>query len=318
MNTDIMVKKNKSSFKKNNLIYAGDTPHVYKVWFVNIFLSIITFSIYSFWAKTRIRRYVVGSFTIGGDRVVYTGTGKELFFGFIKIIPILLILYVPLFVLGPESPVFYIILAVLIYLFSVAIYSTRRYRFSRMLWRGIRPKLYGSAFKYGFIYIWRTFLNVITLGVMIPFSDVKLAAYQMNNLTYGNLWFEYKPSVDGLVGVNIITLLLALPTLFMSRIWYRAALLRNKFRSIKIQNITFKFCASGWDLYRLMAINYIIIVFTLGLGKPIVLQRNIRFVVANLVIIGDIAALEAYQAEKEATTMGEGMDVIFGLEPALM
>ena len=79
------------------LQYDGKTGQVYKIWILEILLSILTLGIYHFWGKTRVRRYLTSSFSLGGDRFEYTGTGGELFWGYIKAIFFLIILCIPFF-----------------------------------------------------------------------------------------------------------------------------------------------------------------------------------------------------------------------------
>ena len=49
----------------------------------NAFLTLVTLGIYRFWARAALRRYWWGSIVIAGDPLEYTGTGLELFIGFL-------------------------------------------------------------------------------------------------------------------------------------------------------------------------------------------------------------------------------------------
>ncbi len=55
----------------------------------NTLLTIITFSIYRFWARTNIRKYYWSNTLLLGDRLEYTGRGGELFVGFLIVMAIL-------------------------------------------------------------------------------------------------------------------------------------------------------------------------------------------------------------------------------------
>jgi len=50
---------------------------------VNILLNVITVGFYRFWDKTRIRNYIWSHLRFQGENFEYTGTGKELLFGFL-------------------------------------------------------------------------------------------------------------------------------------------------------------------------------------------------------------------------------------------
>src|SRR5687768_1018260 len=64
---------------------------------VNFLLTIITLSIYRFWAKTNVRRHIWSCVHINGEPLEYTGTGKELFLGALVVF---LLLILPLVILA--------------------------------------------------------------------------------------------------------------------------------------------------------------------------------------------------------------------------
>ena len=140
--------------------------------FLNFFLSIATLGIYSFWGRTEVRKRVWSSVRLAGEPLEYTGTGKELFLGFLFVIavvflPLVLIGVVLAFVLGPNGAAvvqlaFY---AVFFYLFGVALYRARRYRLSRTNWRGIRGSLVGNSWGYGWTSLWT--LAIIPVVIMV-------------------------------------------------------------------------------------------------------------------------------------------------------
>ena len=55
----------------------------------NFFLNLITLWFYRFWAKTRTRRHIWNCVQVNGEPLEYTGTGKELFFGFLIIMGVI-------------------------------------------------------------------------------------------------------------------------------------------------------------------------------------------------------------------------------------
>ena len=59
--------------------------------FLNFLLSVVTLGIYSFWGKTEVRKRIWSSVRLNGEPLVYTGTGKELFLGFLIIFGVFLL-----------------------------------------------------------------------------------------------------------------------------------------------------------------------------------------------------------------------------------
>jgi uncharacterized membrane protein YjgN (DUF898 family) len=68
------------------LVYDGGLMGLYEIYLLNLVLTVITIGIFRFWAKTRIRRYVWSHVSFQGDRLEYTGTGGELFKGFLIVL----------------------------------------------------------------------------------------------------------------------------------------------------------------------------------------------------------------------------------------
>lgn len=166
----------------------------------NFFFNLITLSFYRFWAKTRVRRHIWSSVHVNGEPVEYTGTGKELFFGFIVIMAVV---FLPLALIavgltayfGAESgPViaFQLFVALaLVTLYGFAIYRARRYRLSRTVWRGIRGALPGSALSYSGKYFGSLLLAPMTLGWSTPAMNLILAEHITNDMRFGNVPFNF-------------------------------------------------------------------------------------------------------------------------------
>lgn len=166
----------------------------------NFLLNLITLSFYRFWAKTRVRRHIWSSVQVNGEPVEYTGTGKELFFGFIIIMAVV---FLPLALIatglaayfGPESAAvvaFQLIIGLaLVTLYGFAIYRARRYRLSRTVWRGIRGALPGSALSYSGKYFGSLLLAPMTLGWSTPAMNLILAEHMTNDMRFGNMPFNF-------------------------------------------------------------------------------------------------------------------------------
>ncbi len=206
--------------KVNKIQYDGTTGEIFRIWLMNFFLKIITLGIHSFWGKTNLRRYVYGLFSLDGDRFEYTGTGGELFKGFLKILPILVILFGPIVLFGETHPAVLLLYIPMIYLFGVAIYGAMRYRFSRTRWRGIRARLGGSAFKYANISAIRFFLNMISFGFLIPYSDIAKTKYMFENIHFGNVKAEFNGSAQNIYGAYIKSLFMMVGVLIAPAICF--------------------------------------------------------------------------------------------------
>jgi uncharacterized membrane protein YjgN (DUF898 family) len=147
--------------------------------FLNVLLAVVTLGIYQFWGRTEVRRRIWSSVHIADEPLAYTGTGKELFLGFlivfgVVLLPTLAISIGGLLAFGPNSPGYaatqMVMAVVFLFLGGVAIYRARRYRLSRTNWRGIRGSLEGSSWGYGWTSFWTAMivpvLAVSALGAL--------------------------------------------------------------------------------------------------------------------------------------------------------
>jgi uncharacterized membrane protein YjgN (DUF898 family) len=177
-----------------------EQPGLSSIAITNFFLNLITLWFYRFWAKTQVRRHIWSCVRVNGEPLEYTGTGKELFTGFIII---MLVLFLPLamiatvlaFMYGPESPaltVFQLVATLaLLTLYGFAIYRARRYRLSRTVWRGIRGALPGSAMAYSGKYFGSLLLSPMTAGWSQPAMNLILAEQITNDMRFGNTPFSF-------------------------------------------------------------------------------------------------------------------------------
>jgi uncharacterized membrane protein YjgN (DUF898 family) len=188
--------------------FGGNWRDYAPIAFTNLLLTIVTLGFYRFWATTRTRHYLWSRTTFIDEPLEWTGTGKELFIGFLLV---LLLLGPPLLVLqfGVQALVIrgHGILAsiagllatvALLYLGGLARYRALRYRLSRTFWHGIRGGSDNGGLGYALSYLWKTALGSLTLGLLIPWSMVSLWNERWNQLGYGPHDFAAQATTRGL------------------------------------------------------------------------------------------------------------------------
>jgi uncharacterized membrane protein YjgN (DUF898 family) len=176
---------------------------------VNFILRALTLGIHHFWGKTEVRRRIWASVRLNGEPLEYTGTGKELFLGFLVvfaavILPLMLGYLAVLLSLGPQSPALraFVIGAyvVIFFLLGIGIHRALRYRLARTRWRGIRGGLEGSSLRFGWTYFWTALLIPLTLGWIIPWRATKLQGLLNNGMRFGNTPFRFEARSGPLYG----------------------------------------------------------------------------------------------------------------------
>jgi uncharacterized membrane protein YjgN (DUF898 family) len=208
----------------------------------NYFLTLITIGIYRFWAATRLRRYLWSNIRIGGDGLEYTGTGRELFLGFLVALVVLAplsIAYIVVYRLSLGSPALaasiqgVYFLALFIFL-QVALFRSRRYRLSRTTWRGIYAGQTGSTWHYLGLFLGYGVLTVVTLGLALPWMQVALARYKLNNTTFGNRTMRIEATGSALFGRWLVVIVAVVVPLALAILPNLSALLHPVYIDVAV------------------------------------------------------------------------------------
>jgi uncharacterized membrane protein YjgN (DUF898 family) len=176
-------------------------PGLLKLTIINFLLGLITLGIYRFWAKTNVRKHIWSSVHINGEPLEYTGTGMELFKGFLMVfllfvLPYTLVATAAAFLPGAAAIIAGIlqvafILAIYV-LFGFAIYKARKYQLSRTNWRGIRGTLVGSAMTYSLLYFGSLMAKGMSMGWATPVMNTVLSEQITNDMRFGDAAFKFK------------------------------------------------------------------------------------------------------------------------------
>ncbi|MEK7343986.1 MAG: YjgN family protein [Pseudomonadota bacterium] len=176
--------------------FEGNWRDYAPIAFTNLLLTIVTLGVYRFWATTRTRRYLWSNTRFIDDWLEWTGTGKELFVGFLMV---LVLIGLPFLFLqfGAQALVLQgqvalagvltIMAAFTIFYFTgVARFRALRYRLSRTWWHGIRGGSDDAGWGYGGQYMWRTMVAYLPFGLLIPWSMMSLWNRRMNRMSFGS------------------------------------------------------------------------------------------------------------------------------------
>ena len=96
---------------KRNVIYSGDSSEYFRIWIVNIFLTIITLGIYSAWAKVINTKYIYQNINIDGHRLDYIADPVNILIGRLIATAFLVVFYL-IAIFLPEA-VYWLMLLVL-------------------------------------------------------------------------------------------------------------------------------------------------------------------------------------------------------------
>ena len=153
--------------------FTGNWREYLPIAITNALLTICTLGIYRFWAAARQRRYLWSRTVFIDDTLEWTGTGKEMFVGFLIVMCVLAPFFLvfqfvlPALMAHGQVAAAFAILAVfylaILYLGGFARFRALRYRLSRTLWHGIRGGSDDPGWSYGGEYLGRIFLSAMTM-----------------------------------------------------------------------------------------------------------------------------------------------------------
>ncbi len=305
-----------------------------------LLFKILTLGLYHFWGKTEVRRRLWNGIRLNGQPFEYTGTGKELFLGFliasvVLFLPTMAYVIALAFVFGPESRELDLFLLPLyvffFFLTGVAIYRAMRYRLRRTRWRGIRGTLSGSPWKYGWTYFWTALTLPFTLGWSYPWRTVKLARMMTGDTHFGDRAFtldaDWKPllkpfalswlsimaflaALTGIALAPVIAIPLAIllfGVMIYAGLHYRAREMNYLTGQMRFGDARFSMSATPGSLFGLFFTNLLILVLSLGILAPVAVMRVFRYMITRMRVDGHVDFASIAQATDTMGRTGEGL-----------
>jgi len=303
------------------LTFHGSGGTLFGIYVVNILLTIATLGFYRFWGRTKIRRFMLSQTSFEGDRFAYHGTGKELLLGFVKAV---LFVGMPITAMNAAARFTHdirmviagqILTYVLVFAFvPLAMVGARRYRLSRISWRGIRFSFRGRAWTFVRIFVLSSLLSVLTLTLYYPFFQARQQAFMVSNSHFGRRPFRFDGRGRDLFGAYVVALLLFLPTLGMYTFWFNARMTRYFWAHTHFETARFRSTMTGGALFLQTLVNTILLIVSLGLAWPWVLIRRTRFEFAYLTVEGPLDLAGIVQEPQLATATGDALSSLLGAD----
>lgn len=179
--------------------HTGKFFNVFGLALKNAGLTIVTLTMYRFWARTSMRRRLWSRAWVLGDPLEYTGSAAELFRGFLISLPCFFLPAIFVFYIAPVAiePTWAAWLSFGFYVLSVPLIAAarfwmRRYQLSRTRWRGIRLGLAGSAWGFASASWGWWVLQMLSLGWYTPAARINRARLMWENTRFGDQPFQFE------------------------------------------------------------------------------------------------------------------------------
>lgn len=301
------------------LRFLGKGFELFKIQLVNFLLQIVTLGLYYPWAKANTLQYLYSHTTLQDHPFAFTGTGKQMFKGFIKALLILAVILGVFFSVTILLNQFWglgTLYFLLFLLMPLAIHGSYRYRMANTRWKGIRFGYIGDRKELIKLFFSGILLTIITFGIYGPWFYMKLRTYIIENVRMGDAYFTYSGKGGEFLIMNLVGYLLTIFTLGIYFFWWQRDVFRFFINNTRMyrndQQVTFTATATAGDFFKLIIGNLLLVFFTLGLGIPWAITRSLKFVADNIAMEGNIALDELEQQQEEFTdAAGEDMADLF-------
>jgi len=249
--------------------FDGKGGDLFVLWLKNFFLTLITFGVYSFWAKVNLKRYFYENTGVAGGRFGWHATGKERFIGFLKAMLVVTAIYGVLFLLAKIHPFLALVvpLAILIVLPAVIV-ASMRYNYSRTSYNQIRFRFTGRPGKFALLFLKGYFLTAITIGIYAPWFTAEMRQYLNRNTAIGNSTMDFDGKGGDLLVIYLKGFFLSIITVGIYLSWFMAELQNYMTNHTKFQGAPMRGDLKGGDLFVTNLVGYLLTLVTLGIYFP--------------------------------------------------
>ena len=167
--------------------FTGSAAEYFRIWIVNLVLSIVTLGIYSAWAKVRRLRYFYGHTVLDGSRFGYHASPIAILKGRLIAYAVVIFLaivgqYAPLF-----ASVFYLPLIVIM---PIVLVRALRFRAANSSFRGVRFAFDGQESEAYAVFLGLPIAVPLTLGLLYPFMAKRQREFAVGNSRHGRSTFQ--------------------------------------------------------------------------------------------------------------------------------
>ncbi len=220
------------------LVFHGTGAEYFRIWAVNLFLTLVTLGVYSAWAKVRKARWFAQNTSLDGDRFDFHGDAMRILAGRVMAL-VLLLLWSLSFDFSPSIGMAVLVLFCVIGPLLFA--SAQRFKLANTSWRGLRfgfdvprRKVYAVCVPLlllwtagtvvqalGFDGAWLAVAGVISV-IGLPWAHARLKQLQHHHAHFGDRAFSFAaagPEFYGLyakaVALSVVLVALMMPGMML-------------------------------------------------------------------------------------------------------
>ena len=185
----------------DRMLFTGTGSEYFRIWIVNLALTIVTLGIYSAWAKVRRLRFFYRHTRLAGAGFDYHGDPMAILKG--RMVALVLFgLYSSMGYAGTWMTL--VILVILAVLLPWLLGRSLRFRLHNSSYRGLRFKFHGTTKQAYWIFLAMPILMVLSLFTLGPFWHHRLKRYQFTNAAFGRTRFTMQAQVGDFYMAHIL------------------------------------------------------------------------------------------------------------------
>ena len=193
--------------RRLNFEFSGRGGEFFRIWIVNLVLTILTLGIYSAWAKVRTWRYFYGNTSLDGVSFEYHAAPIRILIG--RVIAIALLIGLSMLQNLYPSAAF---IVAPVYILAMPFFIKMSLRFNARMtsYRNVRFNFVGTYWDAFKAYILWPLAGLVTLGILWPLAVRAGKRYYVDNHTYGGRPFETVIPGWAIYGIYLLAFLLFL------------------------------------------------------------------------------------------------------------
>lgn len=193
-----------SAITSHQFQFTGNGAEYFKIWIVNLLLSIITLGIYSAWAKVRTNRYFYGNTHLDGSTFDYLANPISILKGRLVAVALLAI-YIAISSFMPGMEIIFILMLFLISPWLIV--KALAFKAQNSAYRNIRFDFLGTTANAAKSYILLPLLAIPTLGLLFPYVRFKQTQFSVENHVFGQEKFTFKAQTGDYYKVFLVVFL---------------------------------------------------------------------------------------------------------------
>ena len=171
-----------SGARHYKLTFSGDAGEFFRIWLVNMFLTVVTLGVYFAWAKVRTRRYFYAHTGLAGHSFDYLARPLPILRGNL-VVGAAFGAYLLIQQLQPELA--YVALGLYALVFPFLAFQTLRFRAHYSAYRGVRFRFLGTLGEAYRSYLFWPLAVPLTLGLAYPLVAFKQRRFYAANMAFG-------------------------------------------------------------------------------------------------------------------------------------